>query len=44
MKKPFKLGRYAAMRQAMLEYGLPLRTVMCGELFNGKFYLTFKTK
>jgi hypothetical protein len=39
-----KLGRYAAMRKIMAEYGFPLRLVMCGKVENGRFYLVHKQK
>lgn len=42
--KHIKLGRYAAWRAAMAEYGFPLRLVMCGKVENGRFYLVHKQK
>ncbi len=42
--KHIKLGRYAAMRKIMAEYGFPLRLVMCGKVENGRFYLVHKQK
>ena len=44
MKKQFKMGKYAAMRKIMAEYGFPLRLVMCGKVVNGRFYLTNRTR
>ncbi len=44
MRKPFKKGYYAAFRAVMAEYGFPLRTVMCGKVINGRFYLTNRTR
>jgi hypothetical protein len=44
MKRPFKVSRFARMREIMKEYGFPLRVVMCGKVVNGRFYLTNRTK
>lgn len=44
MNKKFKMGKYAAARKVMAEYGFPLRTVMCGKVVNGRFFLTNRTK
>lgn len=44
MKKRFKKGYYAAVREAFKEYGFPLRLVMRGVVVNGRFYLTNKVK
>ena len=44
MKKPFKKGYYASMRESFKEYGFPLRLVMRGVVVNGRFYLTNKVK
>jgi hypothetical protein len=39
-----KMGKYARVRAAMAEYGFPIRSVMCGKIINGKFYLVNKKK
>ena len=44
MKRQFKMGRYAKMREIMAEYGFPLRLVMCGKVVDSRFYLTHRTK
>jgi len=44
MKRQFKMGRYAKVREIMAEYGFPLRPVMCGKVVDGRFYLTHRTK
>ena len=44
MKRQFKMGHYTKMRQIMAEYGFPLQLVMCGYVYNGRFYLTNRTK
>jgi hypothetical protein len=44
MKRQFKMGRYAKMREIMAEYGFPLRLVMCGKVVDGRFYLAHRTK
>ena len=44
MKKRFKKGYYAAVREAFEVYGFPLRLVMCGKVVNGRYYLTNKVK
>jgi hypothetical protein len=40
----FKMGHYARMRKIMAEHGFPLQLVMCGYVYNGRFYLTNRTK
>ena len=39
-----KLGRFAATRKIMKEYGFPLQLVMCGKVVDGRFYLTYKSR
>jgi len=42
-RKQVKTNKYAKVRAQMKEYGLPLQTVMCGKLYNKKYFLTNRT-
>jgi hypothetical protein len=42
--KTVKMNRFQSMRKIIAEYGFPLRLVMCGQVVNGRFYLTHRTK